>query len=321
VTGDNAATAQVIAHAVGIDGPVAGPERLAAETADEALAYGVYARVFPEDKIRLVRLLQSGGHIVGMTGDGVNDAPALRQADMGIAVESATDVARAAAGVVLTAPGLTDIQTAIQVSRRIYQRMLTYTINKIIKTLEIAVFLTLGVIVAHAFIITPLLIVLLLFTNDFVTMAIATDHVTYSNRPDRWSVRSLVTTGALLAVMVLALSFSVFFVGRYVLHLTLPQLRTLIFVMLVATGQGNVYLVRERRRFWQSRPSAWMISGTIVDLLVVIVFATQGILMAPVSALLIFALLLVVASYLAFVDWFKTSLFHNVAAGRAPTRP
>ena len=137
-----------------------------------------------------------------MTGDGVNDAPALKQADVGIAVASATDVARAAAGVVLTAPGLVDALTAVRISRRIYQRMLTYTINKIMKTLEIAVFLTIGVIMTHTFVITPLLIVLLLFTNDFVTMSIATDHVAYSQRPDRWNVRTLMLTGGVLAALV-----------------------------------------------------------------------------------------------------------------------
>lgn len=313
VTGDNAATAGIVAERTGIDGPVAPAGALDHIESERALDYGIYARVFPEHKIRLIRLLQKAGHVVGMTGDGVNDAPALRQADIGIAVASATDVARAAAGVALTAPGLVDALTAVKISRRIYQRMLTYTINKIMKTLEIAVFLTIGVIVTHAFVITPLLIVLLLFTNDFVTMSIATDHVGFSPQPDRWNVRKLMLIGSLLAALVLILSFVIYFVGRDALGLNLPQLQTLVFIMLVATGQGNVYLVRERGPFWRSRPSRWLVISSVVDLLVVAAMATAGILMAPISPTLIVALLAVVAVYLLVLDQLKVQVFRRLA--------
>ena len=312
VTGDNAATAGFIAQSVGIDGPVAPAGTLDHMEGDRALDYGVYARVFPEHKIRLIRLLQKTGHVVGMTGDGVNDAPALKQADVGIAVASATDVARAAAGVALTAPGLVDALTAVHISRRIYQRMLTYTINKIMKTLEIAVFLTIGVIITHAFVITPLLIVILLFTNDFVTMSIATDHVGFSQCPDRWNVRTLMLIGSLLAALVLILSFSVFFVGRDMLGLKLPELQTLVFVMLVATGQGNVYLVRERGPFWQSRPSRWLIASSVTDLAIVIAMATMGVLMTSVGLTLIGPLLLVVGLYLFILDQLKVRIFRHM---------
>ena len=312
-TGDNAATASVIARQVGIDGPVAPAGALDHVDGERALDYGVYARVFPEHKIRLIRLLQKAGHVVGKTVDGVNDAPALKQADVGVAVASATDVARAAAGVALTAPGLVDALTAVQISRRIYQRMLTYTINKIMKTLEIAVFLTIGVIVTHAFVITPLLIVLLLFTNDFVTMSLATDHVGVSQQPDRWNVRTLMLIGSLLAALVLILSFTVFFVGRDALGLNLGELQTLVFVMLVATGQGNVYLVRERGPFWRSRPSRWLILSSVVDLAVVIAMAVTGILMTPVNLTLIVLLLVVVAAYLLVLDRLKVQLFRRLA--------
>ena len=312
VTGDNGATAGFIAQRVGIDGPVAPAGTLDHIEGDRALDYGVYARVFPEHKIRLIRLLQETGHVVGMTGDGVNDAPALKQADVGIAVASATDVARAAAGVALTAPGLVDALTAVHISRRIYQRMLTYTINKIMKTLEIAVFLTIGVIITHAFAITPLLIVILLFTNDFVMMSIATDHVGFSQCPDRWNVRTLMLIGSLLAALVLILSFSVFFVGRDMLGLKLPELQTLVFVMLVATGQGNVYLVRERGPFWQSRPSRWLIASSVTDLAIVIAMATMGVLMTPVGLTLIGPLLLVVGLYLFILDQLKVRIFRHM---------
>ncbi len=311
VTGDNLATACAVAERVGIGARAASSEALGSLDGNRALDYDVYARVFPEHKIQLVRLLQAAGHVVGMTGDGVNDAPALKQADVGIAVASATDVARAAAGVVLTAPGLVDALSAVKISRRIYQRMLTYTINKIMKTLEIAVFLTVGVMLTDSFVITPLLIVLLLFTNDFVTMSIATDHVSYSRKPDRWNVKTLMLTGGVLAGLVLLLSFAVFFTGRDLIGLPLAQLQTLVFVMLVTTGQGNVYLVRERGRFWQSRPSRWLIGSSIADLAVVAVMATTGVLMAPVSPVLIAALLAAVAAYLLILDQVKVFIFRR----------
>ncbi|HUZ31734.1 MAG TPA: plasma-membrane proton-efflux P-type ATPase [Xanthobacteraceae bacterium] len=311
ITGDNLATACAVAQRVGIGTRAAGADALDHLEAGRVLDHDIYARIFPEHKIKLVRLLQAAGHVVGMTGDGVNDAPALKQADVGIAVASATDVARAAAGVVLTTPGLVDALSAVQVSRRIYQRMLTYTINKIMKTLEIAVFLSIGVIVTGTFVITPLLVVLLLFANDFVTMSIATDRVSYSQTPDHWNVKTLITIGGVLAALVLLLSFTVFFVGRDFLGLPLPQLQTLVFVMLVATGQGNIYLIRERRHFWRSRPSTWLVGGSIADLAVVTAMATIGILMAPVNPLLIAELLAAVAIYLVILDQFKVLIFRS----------
>ena len=180
MTGDDEPTALAVADRVGIGTRACPSESLRQNDGGAIAQYDVFARVFPEDKFRLVQALQHAGHVVGMTGDGVNDAPALKQAEVGIAVANATDVAKAAASMVLTNPGLTDVVAAVETSRRIYQRMLTYTLNKIIKTLEIAVFLSVGVMLAGVFAVMPMLIVLLLFTNDFVTMSIATDHVQFS---------------------------------------------------------------------------------------------------------------------------------------------
>ncbi len=305
VTGDGLATARTVATQIGIVGRACSVETLRAEIDRRVPDCGVFARVLPEDKFRLVQALQRTGHVTGMTGDGVNDAPALKQAEVGIAVTNAADVAKAAASLVLTDPGLGNVLTAVETSRRIYQRMLTYTLNKIIKTLEIAVFLSVGVMLTGVFVITPLLIVLLLFTNDFVTMSIATDHVSFSRKPDRWRIRTVVLTGAALAVLILALSFTVFFVGRDLLHLPLPQLQTLIFVMLVFTGQGNVYLVRERRHFWRSRPSRWLLASSVLDVIFVSVLAVEGILMAAIGPALVASLFLGVVAYLTLVDFLK----------------
>jgi len=244
-----------------------------------------------------------------MTGDGVNDAPALKQAEVGIAVSNATDVAKAAASVVLTKPGLTDIVAAVETSRRIYQRMLTYTLNKIIKTIEVAFFLSLGVILTGDLIITPLLVVLLLFTNDFVTMSIATDRVSFSRKPERWKIRDLVMTALPFAALILALSFTIFFTARNALHLPLPQLQTLAFITLVFSGQGTVYLVRERCHFWNSRPSRWMLVSSAADIVLVSLLATHGILMAALSTRLVAGVLLVVVLYLIAVDFVKVRIF------------
>ena len=315
VTGDGLPTARAVARRVGIGGRAVEPKALKNEATDEVLQGDVFAGVYPEDKFHLVRALQNAGVVTGMTGDGVNDAPALKQAEVGIAVANATDVAKAAASLVLTNPGLTDILAAVKTSRRIYQRMLTYTLNKIIKTVEIAFFLSVGVMLTRSFIITPLLIVLLLFTNDFVTMSIATDTVSYSQQPDRWHIRSLVLVGLLLGSLVLVLSFGIFLAGRYWLQLPLPQLQTLVFVTLVFTGQGTVYLVRQRHHFWKSRPSKWLLLSSAADIVVVSVLATCGVLMKAIPAQLVFTVLIVSACYLAAIDVVKISLLRKLPQG------
>jgi H+-transporting ATPase len=311
VTGDGPATARAVSLQVGIGDRVGSAESLRNSAGAAAGLYDVFAGVFPEDKFRLVEALQRQGHVVGMTGDGVNDAPALKQAEAGIAVSTATDVAKAAASVVLTESGLMGVLRAVETGRRIYQRMLTYTLNKIIKTLEIAVFLSVGLILTRTFVITPLLVVLLLFTNDFVTMSIATDHVSFSSRPDRWDIRTLMLTAGMLASLVLILSFAVFFAGRDILHLSIRQLQTLVFLMLVFTGQGNVYLVRERNRLWHSLPSRWLILSSAADVVAVSLMATTGILMTPISWSLVSSLLAIVLLFLFVIDGLKVHVFRQ----------
>ena len=161
----------------------------------------------------------------------------------------------------------------------------------------------------RTFVITPLLIVMLLFTNDFVTMSIATDHVSASPTPDRWDIRTLMLAGVSLASLILLLSFGVFFYGRNLLGLPLPQLRTLVFVMLVCTGQGMVYLVRERRHFWNSSPSRWMIFSSVADVSVVCFLSTRGILMAPLPYSMVGSVILAGVLYLIALDFLKVPIF------------
>ena len=276
ISGDNLATARAVATRVGIGVRAVEPKDLEKEGASEILQSDIFAGVYPEDKFNIVRALQRAGIVTGMTGDGVNDAPALKQAEVGIAVANATDVAKAAASLVLTNPGITDILAAVKTSRRIYQRMLAYTLNKIIKTVEIAFLLSVGVMLTKSFVISPLLIVLLLFTNDFVTMSIATDTVSYSQQPDRWHIRSLMLIGLALGGLILVCSFGIFLAGRYWLQLPLLQLQTLVFITLVFTGLGTVYLVRQRGHFWKSRPGNWLLLSSAADVVVVSILASRG---------------------------------------------
>jgi H+-transporting ATPase len=304
VTGDGLGTARAVAHEIGIEGRVCDAGEIRRDPSI-ALDCAVLAGVFPEDKFNLIRSLQSAGAVVGMTGDGVNDAPALRQAEVGIAVASATDVAKASASLVLTNPGLTDMLGAVETSRRIYQRMLTYTLNKIIKTVQIGLFLSLGVMLTRSFVVTPLLIVLLLFANDFVTMSIATDNVSFSRTPDRWRIAELMAAGLTMGAGVLALSLFLYFYGRDAMGMATPQLQTLDFIVLVFTGQGMVYLVRERGHFWKSRPSGWMLLASAADIVVICAMAVKGVLMAPLPAATVGAALGICVLFLAALDFVK----------------
>ncbi|CAB4242481.1 membrane protein of unknown function [Methylacidimicrobium sp. AP8] len=195
-----------------------------------------------------------------MTGDGVNDAPALRQAEVGIAVSTACDVAREAASIALTNPGLMDIVAAVETSREIYERMLTCILNKIIKTIEVAVFLTIGLYSAGNFLLTPFLGVLLLLTNDFITMSLASDRVRIPVRCRRWPIRSVVMAAGIFAACLLALSYTIFWLGAHWLRLDTRHLQTLVFAWLAFSGQGMVYVVRERRRTPGPRPGFWLLT-------------------------------------------------------------
>ncbi|MGH2717870.1 MAG: HAD-IC family P-type ATPase, partial [Actinomycetota bacterium] len=282
ITGDTVATARAVAAATGIGGEVASGAEVRADPSRGANA-GVVAAVYPEDKYAIVHALQEAGHTVGMTGDGVNDAPALRRAEVGIAVAGAVDVARAAASLVLTDPGLIDVVAAVKVSRSIHQRMLTWVLNKVIKTAQVAGFLIIGFFLTRHLVTTSLDIVLLLFTNDFVTVSLAVDRVRPSLRPDRWRAGTITAAALLLAAGVVAESFVDLYLARQVFHLGWPQTQTLMFTMLAFTGQATVYLVRERGHLWDSRPARLLLFASGCDILLVILLATLGILMPAVA--------------------------------------
>ncbi len=307
LTGDSMTTAQAVSTAAGIGHEIISKEQL---YRTKTITASAIAGIFPEDKLHVIHLLQKQGLICGMTGDGVNDAPALKQAEVGIAVSNATDVAKASASLVLTKPGLTTILEAIKTSRKIYQRLLTYTLNKIIKTLEISILLAVGLILEGNFIISQLLIVLLLFTNDFVTISIATDHVHYSKTPQQWNIGKLMKMGGLFAIFLLGFSFTVFFLGKA--SLPLPQLQTLIFLTLVFTGQATVYLVREQRHCWQSMPSLWMVVSSVLDVVLISMLAISGTLMAPLPWGIVLTLFAGVIFYYFLLDFIKVKFLKVV---------
>ena len=310
ITGDAIETARAIAARVGLGGAACTADQLRQEVGSDSCA--VFAGVLPEDKFILVKRLQAKGSIVGMTGDGVNDAPALRQAEVGIAVSAATDVARAAASLVLTSEGLSGIVSAVETSRHIFQRMLTYALNASVKKLEIPLFLSIIMMVTGKVLLTPLLMVLLFVTNDFATMSITADRVAVSRRPDRWQVRQLLTGAFGVALPLLVGMLALYWVGSHVLLLTLDQLRTLTFIGFVFTSQATIYLVREPGRLWSSRPGLALVAASTGAVVLAVLLGSFGWLMAPLGLPIAAALLAVVSAYVLAIDSLKVVLFRSL---------
>jgi len=238
-----------------------------------------FAEIYPEDKYLIVESLQKANHVVGMTGDGVNDAPALRQAEVGIAVSSATDVAKKAAGAVLTTEGLEGIVDLVKIGRATYQRTITWILNKIIKTFQISVFVVLAFLVTGHYVISALHMILLLFLTDFVTLSISTDNVRVSARPDDWNITGLVKVALFLGILVIAELMLFLYLGwRYFsLFADIPRLQTFTFEMLIFVELLNVLVIRERKRFWNSRPSNFLLIAVVADLFLVFFLSTIGI--------------------------------------------
>ena len=287
ITGDAPVTARVVAREVGLDGPVCPPGPIPERVRPQD--YAVFAGVFPEDKFHIVRAFQASGHTVGMCGDGANDAPALRQAQMGIAVSSATDVAKSAAGIVLTEPGLAGIVNAIREGRIAFQRILTYTLRSLTQKLSQMLLLLVGLVMTGHAVLTPRLMALLMITGDFLAMSATTDNVHPSSKPNAWHVDNITILGVALALCNVLFCSAVVAFGRYDLGLDPARLQTLASLTLSFTSQALFYVVRERRRLWSSRPSAWIVVSMIADIVIFTVLATRGILMSAISMTLVAA--------------------------------
>ncbi len=307
VTGDAPATAAIVAKAVGLNGAICPPGPIPDAVRPEQFA--VFAGVLPEDKYKLVKAFQSGGHIVGMCGDGANDAPALRQAQMGIAVSTATDVAKSAAGMVLTEPGLAGIVAAVKEGRVIFQRILTYTLNSIIKKIVTVLFLIAGLIMTGQAILTPLLMVIVMVAGDFLAMSLTTDNVQPSPMPNTWRIGSLTMAGAVMGVCLLAFCSGVLAVGKFDMGLGIEALRSLAFIALVFGSQATIYAIRQRRHLWGSRPSLWLAVSSLADIAIASILAIGGIAMTPLPALVIAGTLAAAAGFAFVLDMVKVPVF------------
>ena len=303
VTGDSALTGAAIASKVGIEGAVCQAEDLSAGL--DPNAYGVFARVVPEQKFGLVKALQARGHVVGMCGDGVNDAPALRQAQIGIAVSSATDVAKSAAGMVLTEPGLAGVVYAVREGRIAFRRLLTYALNMLTKKIEIVMFLAIGLVLTGHAVMTPVMMVLMLLTNDVLAMSLTTDRATPSSSPSIWRMRRITIAAIILGAFKLAFSTSMLMVGKYYFGLGVASLQTFAFVTLLFGSQALIYVLRERRRLWSSTPGNWVFASSAIDIAIVTALAVSGTLMEPLPWQLLLFVSLAIAAFAVLLDQIK----------------
>jgi H+-transporting ATPase len=310
VTGDAPATAAIIARAVGLDGAICPPGPTPESVRVEDFA--VFAGVLPEDKYHLVKAFQKSGHTVGMCGDGANDAPALRQAQMGIAVSTATDVAKSAAGIVLTKPGLEGVVAAIQEGRVTFQRILTYTLNSVTKKIVQVLFLAVGLIITGHAVLTPMLMVLIMITGDFLGMALTTDNVRPSPMPNAWRVGNLTIAGAFMGISELVFCTAVLAIGKFRLGLGMETLRTLAFLLIVFGNQATMYVNRSRQSLWSTQPSSWLVLSSVVDLLIASTLANRGIAMAPLPLLVMVGTLFGAAGFAFMVDIVKVPVFKRL---------
>jgi H+-transporting ATPase len=247
-----------------------------------------------------------------MCGDGANDAPALRQAQMGIAVSTATDVAKSAAGIVLTKAGLVGVVAAVKEGRITFQRILTYTLNSVTKKIVQVLFLAVGLIITGHAILTPMLMVIIMITGDFLGMSLTTDNVQPSGTPNAWRVGNLTIAGAFMGVSELAFCTAALAIGKFRLGLGIDTLRTLAFVLIVFGNQATTYTNRTRQRLWSTRPSSWLVLSSVADLLIASTMASLGIAMTPLPLFILGGTLLGAVAFAFIADIAKVPVFKRL---------
>jgi H+-transporting ATPase len=299
VTGDAPATAAIVARAVGLDGAVCPPGPIG--DAVTPAQFAVFAGVLPEDKYKLVKAFQKGGHNVAMCGDGANDAPALRQAQMGIAVSTATDVAKSAAGIVLTKPGLGGIVASVKEGRMTFQRILTYTLSSVTKKIVQVLFLAVGLVMTGHAILTPMLMVLIMVTGDFLGMSLTTDNVSPSPLPNAWRIGNLTMVGIFMGVCELIFCTAVLAIGKFPLGLSIGALQTMAFLAVVFGNEASLYALRARQRLW-SMPSRWLVLSSVADILIASTLAACGIVMTALPVTLVAGTLAAAVAFALVAD-------------------
>ena len=290
VTGDALAIAREMAKTLGMGANILDANTLGDSKTEETAAAAKsienadgFAQVFPEHKFHIVDVLQKHGHIVGMTGDGVNDAPALKKADCGIAVSGATDAARAAASIVLLTPGLSVIIDAIKESRRIFQRMNSYAIYRIAETLRVLLFMTLAIVVFNFYPLTAIMIVMLALLNDGAILSIAYDNVIYRNKPEAWDMRTVLGISTVLGVIGVVSAFGLFYLGERVFHLDRAHIQTLMYLKLSVAGHLTIFLTRTRGPFWSIRPARILLIAVLGTQTLATLIAVYGLFMTPLG--------------------------------------
>ena len=286
LTGDAVAIAKEVAAEIGLGERIIRASDLkkfveenAIEAAQTAEKSDGFAEIYPEDKYAIVRSLQAARQVVGMTGDGVNDAPALKQAEVGIAVNTATDVAKGAASVVLTNEGLTSIIDLVRNGRVIYERISAWVLSKIVRTLQTAIFVVLSFILTGNYVVSAFAIVLLFFMTDFVKIALSTDDLKWSQKPNTWNIAGIVRTSLVLSTLIVIESFGLLYVGLNIFHLTAADetLYTFSFEILFYFAMLLIFNVRERGHFWESRPSKTLLTAMMLSLIAATIVTTTGI--------------------------------------------
>jgi H+-transporting ATPase len=290
VTGDALAIARETAKTLGmgtniLDAKTLGDskEQESAEVIESIEKADGFAEVFPEHKFHIVDVLQKSNHIIGMTGDGVNDAPALKKADCGIAVSGATDAARAAAAIVLMTPGLSVIIDAIKESRRIFQRMQSYAIYRVAETLGVLSFMTLAILIFNFYPLTAVMIVMLALLNDGAILSIAYDNVHYSDKPEIWNMRLVLGIATVVSIIGLLDSFGLFYIGERHFHLDRAFIQTLIYLKMSVGGHLKIFITRTRGPFWSIRPAPILIISVFSTQIVATLIAVYGVFMPPIG--------------------------------------
>ena len=316
LTGDNLAIAKEIAKEANI-GENIYPISVFNEASDEERMKIIdnsdgFAEVYPEDKYEIIRVLQKEGHVVGMTGDGVNDSPALKQAELGVAVDKATDVARASASTVLTKPGLGEIIDTIQISRGTFQRIMTWVMNKITKVVEVVILFLVGYFIFQDMVISLLGMTLLVFANDFVTISIATDNVIPSKKPDTWNMKGLIISSLLFGLLFAIEDLVIALIAVKLFNCTLEQLQTVMMFALVINTQMRIFIVRERRHFWSSMPSKILIIVSIITILLFVPMVAFDFIVPAISIYLVLVTIGVAIISMFVIDFIKRILFKTL---------